>query len=176
MRRLADIGACRRGVAAMEFALVLPLMVLVLVGIAELGNALLLDRKITRAAHIGADLVNQEDTVTAADITDIREAMEAILLPFPFDARDNKSGLSVPAGTDRLDGPQAVAYVRSRQYEEFQDGQWVAVDQGDIGRTARQQAVSLPRWYLAAGALITLICAILGARTLLWVWDRVVVG
>ncbi|MDX1547246.1 MAG: divalent metal cation transporter [Rhodothermales bacterium] len=38
---------------------------------------------------------------------------------------------------------------------------------------ARQRAVTLPRWYLAAGALVTLVCAGLGARTLWWVWNQV---
>ena len=33
----------------------------------------------------------------------------------------------------------------------------------------RQKAVSMPRWYLGLGILVTLICAGLGVRTLLWV-------
>lgn len=39
--------------------------------------------------------------------------------------------------------------------------------------TVRQQAVSLPRWYVALGMLITVFCAGLGVRTLLWVWGQV---
>lgn len=38
--------------------------------------------------------------------------------------------------------------------------------------TYRQQAVRLPGWYLAAGVLVTLICAGFGARTLWWVWAQ----
>jgi Mn2+/Fe2+ NRAMP family transporter len=38
--------------------------------------------------------------------------------------------------------------------------------------TYRQQAVRLPGWYLAAGALVTLVCAGFGARTLWWVWSQ----
>ena len=38
--------------------------------------------------------------------------------------------------------------------------------------TYRQQALTLPRWYLALGVLVTLICAGLGARTLWWVWTQ----
>lgn len=73
-----------------------------------------------------------------ADVVDDLGGVEVV---FPFAARDNKSGLTVAAGTDHLDGPQALAYVRSRTYEELQNGAWVGLDQGDIGRTARQQAV-----------------------------------
>lgn len=39
--------------------------------------------------------------------------------------------------------------------------------------SARQPNVNLPRWYLALGVLVTLICAVLGGRTLLWVWGQV---
>ena len=39
--------------------------------------------------------------------------------------------------------------------------------------SARQPNVNLPRWYLGLGVLVTLICAVLGGRTLLWVWGQV---
>ncbi len=64
-----------------------------------------------------------------------------IELAFPNAARDAKSGLNVPAGTERLDGEQALAYARSRSYQEQQGGSWVSVDANDIGRTQRQQEV-----------------------------------
>ncbi len=38
--------------------------------------------------------------------------------------------------------------------------------------TYRQRTLALPRWYLAAGALATLVCAGLGVRTLAWVWAQ----
>ncbi len=37
----------------------------------------------------------------------------------------------------------------------------------------RQRVVPLPRWFQALGGLIVLVCALLGARTLWWVWERV---
>ena len=40
----------------------------------------------------------------------------------------------------------------------------------------KQEAVALPRWYYALGALITLVCAGLGGRTLWLVWTRLVGG
>ena len=38
--------------------------------------------------------------------------------------------------------------------------------------TARQSAVTLPRWYVGVGVLVTLLCAGLGVRTLAWVWGQ----
>jgi Flp pilus assembly protein TadG len=83
MRRLDSFLRCRRGIAAAEFALILPLMVLVLAGTVELGNALLLDRKVTRAAHTAADLVAQARSVTTAELDDVFDAVQQILQPFP---------------------------------------------------------------------------------------------
>jgi hypothetical protein len=42
-----------------------------------------------------------------------------------------------------LNGPQALAYARSRHYQELQDGEWVSVEASDIGRTKRQQQLVL---------------------------------
>ncbi len=69
------------------------------------------------------------------------DELGGIQMAFPFPARDSKSGLSVEAGEQTLDGSQALAYARSRRYQEFQNGQWVSVDANDIGRTSRQQDV-----------------------------------
>lgn len=71
----------------------------------------------------------------------IVDALGGIELDFPFAARDAKSGLNVEAGIQTVDGATALAYARSRSYEEFRDGQWVAQGGGDIARAARQREV-----------------------------------
>jgi LCP family protein required for cell wall assembly len=72
----------------------------------------------------------------------IVDALGGIELDFPFPARDVKSGLNVEAaGTQNVDGATALAFARSRSYEEFQDGAWVAQPGGDIARAARQREV-----------------------------------
>ena len=69
------------------------------------------------------------------------DELGGVEMSFPYPARDAKSGLSVEAGTQTLDGEQALAYARSRKYEEYQDDRWVSVDASDLGRTQRQQEV-----------------------------------
>jgi LCP family protein required for cell wall assembly len=71
------------------------------------------------------------------------DALGGVTIDFPFAARDLKSGLEVPAGRQRLGGAMALAYARSRSYQEFQDGRWTSVDANDIGRTHRQQQLIL---------------------------------
>ena len=69
----------------------------------------------------------------------IVDDLGGVEIDFPFPARDGKSGLDVAAGPQVLDGYQALAFARSRSYEELQSGTWVSVDANDFGRTRRQQ-------------------------------------
>lgn len=80
----------------------------------------------------------QIDFVSFAGLVD---AVGGIEVEFPHPAFDSMSGLAVEAsGTVTLDGTQALAYVRSRQYTEVIDDQPVTDPTGDIGRTQRQRA------------------------------------
>lgn len=56
-------------------------------------------------------------------------------------AQDSGSGLAIPGGCQTLAGPQALAFVRSRQYEAWDQaaGDWVADNKNDLGRIERQQ-------------------------------------
>lgn len=71
----------------------------------------------------------------------IVDAVGGVEIEFANQARDLKSGLSVAAGSQVLDGRQALAYARSRSYEELRGGSWTFVDANDIGRTQRQQQI-----------------------------------
>ena len=70
---------------------------------------------------------------------DVVDTLGGVTIDFPYAARDAQSGLSVGAGAQLLDGAQAVAFARSRQYEEQRSEGWVKVGASDIGRTERQQ-------------------------------------
>lgn len=77
-RWLAD----RRGVSAIEFALIFPFMLLLYIGGFETGQVLSADR---RVAHVGAtvgDLVSQVSSVTASDIENVFDASTALMSPF----------------------------------------------------------------------------------------------
>jgi LCP family protein required for cell wall assembly len=56
-----------------------------------------------------------------------------------FATRDKNTGLSLQPGCQVLDGVQALAYARSRHYEEFRDDQWQEDPTADLGRIQRQQ-------------------------------------
>jgi LCP family protein required for cell wall assembly len=68
-------------------------------------------------------------------------ALGGITIDFPHPAFDRNSGLDVQtAGPVHLDGPQSLAYVRSRHYTEVIDGKNTLEPTGDLGRIKRQQA------------------------------------
>jgi LCP family protein required for cell wall assembly len=109
----------------------------------------------------------------------IIDALGGIELDVPYPARDNKSGLSIEAGVQKVDGATALAYARSRSYEELRDGQWVAQGGGDIARAARQREVltkmmseaSSPSGLIRSPLVITAIGSHLTADPGLTVFD-----
>jgi LCP family protein required for cell wall assembly len=85
--------------------------------------------------------VNHYVEVDFLGFTAMVDELGGIEMTFPYPARDAHSGLSVDDGTQILDGEQALAFARSRKYEEYQGERWVSVDASDLGRTQRQQEV-----------------------------------
>lgn len=77
-RFLTDV----RGLAAVEFALIVPVMITVYFGTIETTNALTAARRVTNVAQTAADLVAQATSVSASDVDDIFAASTAILTPF----------------------------------------------------------------------------------------------
>jgi Flp pilus assembly protein TadG len=73
----------RRGVAAVEFALLAPVMILLYCGMAELTMAMMAERHAAHSASVVGDLVAQSTQVTGAEMTDIFNVGAAILKPFP---------------------------------------------------------------------------------------------
>jgi len=68
------------------------------------------------------------------------DALGSITVDFPYPAFDTRSGLNVTqSGPVALDGPSALAYVRSRRYTEYINGQEVTDPTSDLGRVQRQQ-------------------------------------
>jgi Flp pilus assembly protein TadG len=85
--RVAAFRGDRRGVSAVEFAMVLPLLVTLYLGGVELSQGISIDRKVTLTARTVADLVAQKRTqdITKAELNDIMNAAKAVASPYPSD-------------------------------------------------------------------------------------------
>ena len=76
---LSDAG----GMVAVEFALLIPVMLTMYFGTLETTNALTAARRVTNVAQTAGDLTAQVSNVTTSDMNDIFAASTAILAPFP---------------------------------------------------------------------------------------------
>ncbi len=73
----------RSGLAAVEFAMIFPIMVVLYFGVVEFASAIAVDRKATQVARTLSDLTSQSMTVADTDIKNFGEAAKAIMTPYP---------------------------------------------------------------------------------------------
>jgi Flp pilus assembly protein TadG len=72
-----------RGISAVEFALVLPVLIIIYLGSVELNHAITIDRKLTVAGSSVGDLVAQgTDSIPQEEMDDIFKAAQAIMQPY----------------------------------------------------------------------------------------------
>ena len=68
------------------------------------------------------------------------DALDGVEICFDTATRDAHTGLDIPAaGCYVLGGTMALAYARSRHYEQLIDGDWREDPTSDLGRSARQR-------------------------------------
>ena len=70
------------GVAAIEFGLVISILVVILMGCFEAGRYILLNQKLDRTSSSVSDLIAQADNVTTGVLSDTYAAAEEQTLPF----------------------------------------------------------------------------------------------
>lgn len=102
------------------------------------GGSALMVSTITREFGIPINHYLEVDFFGFASIVN---ELGGVDISFPYRARDRKSFLDVPAGTETLNGEQALAYARSRNYQELRGDAWMTVDGSDLGRIRRQQTL-----------------------------------
>ena len=81
---LADFAVARRGIAAVEFALILPVMLVLYLGGIEISQEVSVARLTSLTASTVANLVSQYTVVSASQtLPDILNASSAVLTPYP---------------------------------------------------------------------------------------------
>ena len=81
-RGVARFAKARSGLAAVEFAMLLPIMMTLYLGCVEITTAVATQRKVTLTARALADLPSQFTAVTNADMTNILNAASDIIAPY----------------------------------------------------------------------------------------------
>ena len=84
-RRALDWADDNSGLAAVEFAMIIPIMALLFVGTNEFSAGVAIDRKVTIMARTLSDLTSQNTSVTDTQLTNFFNASKAIMTPYPSD-------------------------------------------------------------------------------------------
>lgn len=77
----------RRGIAAVEFALIAPALIFLVMGVLEMSMRFRAGDEATRYVHQVADLIARENTLVEAELTDIYQAAPNMMMP--LDTTDN---------------------------------------------------------------------------------------
>lgn len=101
---LRAILADRRAASAVEFALILPVMVVLLFGSIEIALLSHADRRVTQVTSAVADLVTRSANVTKGDVDGIFDISAALLRPFKTDSLEMRVTAAIvePNGSYRV--------------------------------------------------------------------------
>ena len=108
----------RSGLAALEFAIILPIMVLLYLGGFEVSEAYMINRKVTHATSVLGDLAAQAETITDDQMGNILDAVSAVMNPYPSsDTAIIVSGISIDG-----DGVATVSWSDARNATAHGEG------------------------------------------------------
>ncbi|MGY3532450.1 MULTISPECIES: TadE/TadG family type IV pilus assembly protein [Bradyrhizobium] len=82
LRFVVALGRDRRGLAAVEFAFIMPLMLVLFFGTVEFSSGVAVDRKVTLMARAASDLTSQATQVVDADLQNFFSASVGIMTPY----------------------------------------------------------------------------------------------
>ena len=135
--RIARFLRDRRAVSSIEFAILLPLLLTLYLGSAEVTQGIAIKRKVTLTAHAVADLATQYTAINNADMTNILNAASAIIAPYA------SAGLQATVSEIAVDaqGQATVAWSDSLNGTALTVGQSVTVP----------TALAVPNTYLILG-------------------------
>jgi Flp pilus assembly protein TadG len=104
------LARCTAGNVAVEFALALPVLLLMMLGSAEMARFVILHQKLDRVATTISDLVSRAETISESQIDDIFNAAGEVAEPFDL----ANLGVVVVSSITNADGEGAViAWQRS---------------------------------------------------------------
>jgi len=114
--RLRQLGTDSNGVAATEFAIVVPFMLLLYIGGVELGDAMSISAKVSKTAHTVADLVSQNTRVTTSQMQAILGASTATIAPYRVTGGAGQSLITVTVSEVSTDASGNATVQWSRTF------------------------------------------------------------
>lgn len=127
---LTRLGRDRRGVSAVEFALLAPVMITFYFGLAEFCQGYMAQKRMGHSASMVADLVAQTDVVKSDELDDIFAVGALIMKPFP----GTTLKLRVSSVTRDANGIAKVDWSRGGGLTARNPGSTVTVPDGMIDK------------------------------------------
>lgn len=124
--RLRAFARAEGGVSAIEFAMLLPVMLTMYIGAVELSHGLTIDRRVTSVASAVADLTAQVEEVDDDTVQDIFEASSSIMTPYPV----NPLSIVLTSVVADEDNKTTVAWSEARNDTAREEGSDVTLPEG----------------------------------------------
>ena len=118
--RVRKFPAAADGIAATEFAIVLPFMLVLLVGGTELGDGMAINVKVSVTAHSVADMVTQNTSLSTASMQNILTGATSIIAPYPVNG--NQLNVTVSEVSSDANGNQTLQWSKSYNGSTFGAG------------------------------------------------------
>ena len=129
------------GLAAVEFALIAPLLILLFLGTVETSYAISVDRKVSRTASAVADLVTQSSELDVSDIKSFMTIANKIMAPYDMVPCIVVSSIRIQAGqaliVDSVDNSSGVTPAPTSQCTN-------SGNPNDVARTTRTTGTPYP--------------------------------
>lgn len=81
--RLTSFARDARGIAAIEFALIVPVMLMIFFGAIQVSTGFAVDRKVTMVTRTVSDLISQASQISDVDISNAFVMAGAVMTPYP---------------------------------------------------------------------------------------------
>lgn len=128
---LTRFRKAKSGLAAVEFALIAPVLVALFMGSVTLSNALIVREKVAAVASSAADLVAQSTRISDSGMSDIFAALNALV--FPYSTKGAKIVIASIVSDGK--GGAKVAWSDAQNTSPYSVGQTITVPDGLITST-----------------------------------------
>lgn len=136
LKRLAGIGAAQDGVIAVEFALIVPVLILMFFGAFEVARAVDCRSRVVQASATVADLVAQSSSISSSDAQKILCAAKGVIYPYATSGTVKLTISSIVCKTySTASGCTAMSIATS-------DGAWSIYNTGSSARMAVPSGVT----------------------------------
>lgn len=142
----------RKGVALVEFAMTLPVMLIAYIGMVEVAQLVMINRKVAQLTFALSDLTARVQSVAPADVESIFDAGQSILMPYD----PSKASMTVSNVVINSAGVARVCWSNQRNSTVLARGSTVTVpDSVRIANSSVIMARATYRYTPAVGYVLT---------------------